>query len=104
MTSTTHTVTVTVSLSVKPDQIKTLHGRVPGMLQEALARPGVRASRALHNPAEPTKLLFIDEFDSVEASDAYFKWRAERGDLDKLGALLTEPPHVAVWPQVIPAN
>ena len=50
------------------------------------------------NPAVPTKLLFIDEFDSVEAGEACFQWRAERGDLEKLGALLAEPPRIEVWP------
>ena len=98
MNSKANAITVTVAMSVKPDQVETLQGKIPGMLEEALARPGVRASRALYNPAEPTKLLFIDEFDSVEASDAYFKWRAERGDLDQLGTLLTAPPLVEVWP------
>jgi len=91
-------VKVTVFLSVKSDQIAALLAMSPGLQSETLSRPGARSAEALQNPAVPTKLLFIDEFDSVEAGEAYFQWRAERGDLEKLGALLAEPPRIEVWP------
>ncbi len=97
----TMNVIVTVSLSVRPEKVETLLGMVPAMQKETLTRPGVRSVRALHNPGEPTKLLFLDEFESLTASNAYFKWRQERGDLDRLGALLSEPPRVEVWPSSI---
>ena len=100
----TDSVTVTVSMTVKPDAVATMLGMIPGLLSGMLEQPGVLGGRALQNPAEPTKLLFIDEFETVEASEAYFKWRAERGDLDRLGALLIAPPQVQVWPASIPAG
>jgi quinol monooxygenase YgiN len=99
-----NTVTVTVAMAVKPEAVATMLGMIPGLLTGMLERPGVLGGRALQNPAEPTKLLFIDEFETVEASEAYFKWRTERGDIDRLGALLTAPPQVQVWPANIPAG
>ena len=91
-------VTVTVSLSVQPGQLETLLSMLPHLLTETLGRPGVVSARALRNPDEPLKLVFLDEFISVEASDAYFAWRTERGDLDRLGAMLSGPPRIEVWP------
>jgi len=91
-------VKVTVFLSVKSDQVSPLLAMIPGLQSETLSRPGVRSTEALQNPATPTKLLFIDEFDSVEAGEAYLQWRAQRGDLEKLGALLAEAPGIEVWP------
>src|SRR4029077_1961281 len=91
-------VKVTIFLSVKSDQVSPLLTMIPGLQFETLSRPGVRSTEALRNPATPTKLLFVDEFDSVEASEAYLQWRAQRGDLEKLGALLAEPPRIEVWP------
>ena len=99
-----NSVTITVTMTVRPDAVETMLGMIPGLLTGMLTRPGVLGGRALQNPAEPTKLLFIDEFETVEASEAYFKWRAERGDLDRLGALLTAPPQVQSWPDSIPAG
>jgi quinol monooxygenase YgiN len=91
-------VKVTIFLSVKSDQVTPLLTMIPGLQSETLSRPGVLSTEALRNPATPTKLLFVDEFDSVEASEAYLQWRAQRGDLEKLGALLAEPPRIEVWP------
>jgi quinol monooxygenase YgiN len=91
-------VKVTIFLSVKSDQVSPLLTMIPGLQLETLSRPGVRSTEVLRNPATPTKLLFVDEFDSVEASEAYLQWRAQRGDLEKLGALLAEPPRIEVWP------
>jgi quinol monooxygenase YgiN len=98
MVMTTKGVKVTIFLSVKSDQVSPLLAMIPGLQNETLSRPGVRSTEALRNPATPTKLLFVDEFDSVEASEAYLQWRAQRGDLEKLGALLAEPPRIEVWP------
>jgi len=90
-------VKVTVFLSVKSDQVSPLLAMIPGLQNETLSRPGVRSTETLQNPATPTKLLFIDEFDSVEAAEAYLQWRPQRGDPEELGALLAEAPRIEVW-------
>jgi quinol monooxygenase YgiN len=91
-------VTVTISMSVKPDKLETLLSMIPDLLKETIARPGVLSARALRNPDESLKLMFLDVFASVEASNAYFGWRRDRGDLDRLVSMLSEPPRIDVWP------
>jgi len=91
-------VTVTISMSVKPDQLETLLSMIPDLLKETLSRPGVISVRALRNPDESLRLMFLDVFASIEASNAYFGWRRDRGDLDRLVSMLSEPPRIEVWP------
>ena len=92
------TTTVTVTMHVKPGSLATMIEAIPELLAGMLLRPGAIATRALQNPTDPTKLLFIDEFESLEAATAYFGWRADRGDVDRMGRLLTAPPQVDIWP------
>ncbi|MGI4748426.1 MAG: putative quinol monooxygenase [Janthinobacterium lividum] len=92
------TVTVTVAIDVRPESLETIVTMIPELLAEMLTRPGALSSRALQNPADPTKLLFVDEFESVEAATSYFAWRGDRGDVDRMGLLLSAPPKVDVWP------
>ena len=66
-----------------------------GLQGETLSRPGARSTEALHSGSSHKAVV---EFDSVEAGEACVQWRAERGDLEKLGALLAEPPRIKVWP------
>src|ERR1700751_1327462 len=91
-------VKVTEFLSVRSDQIAAPLAMIPGLQSETLSRTGARSTEVLQNPAAPTKVLFIDEFDSVEASEEHFRWGAQGGDLEKLGALLAESPRIEVWP------
>ena len=91
-------ITVTVSMNVKPEALGGLIDSIPGLLTGMLARPGALTSRALQNPADPTKLLFIDEFESEQAVEDYFAWRSDRGDVERLGKMLTVPATVEIWP------
>lgn len=91
-------VTVMVSMSPKPDELEVLLSMLPDFLSETIDRPGVISTRALRNPDEPSKLMFLDVFSSIEASKAYSGWRQENGDLDRLGAMLSEPPRIEIWP------
>ena len=91
-------ITVTVSLSIKLGMVDTFLTMLPDLQTETMTRPGVVSVRALYNPERPTKLVFLDVFESVAASEGYFRWRGERGDLDKLEAMLTEPPKIETWP------
>jgi len=41
---------------------------IPDLQKETLVRLGVHSVHALYNSSEPTKFMFLDEFDSVAAS------------------------------------
>lgn len=97
-------VTVTVEINLKPEKADDFCATMlPALQEQTRAFAGVRSARAVRQAAEPTRVLFIDVFETVEASDAYFKWRAETGDLDMLGELVSEPPRISVWPTAIEA-
>lgn len=92
-------ITVTVTIDLKPEQADGFFNELlPQLQKQTIAFAGVRSAQALRQVAEPTKVMFIDEFESTEAADAYFAWRAENGDLEKLNELLAAPPRIEVWP------
>ena len=63
------------------------------VLPDTAARTGAQLIRAAGDPASGTVTLY-EEWDRIESQQAYMAWRAERGDLAALGAMLGEPPKV----------
>ncbi len=92
--------TVTVELDLKPDEAdKFCDVVLPELQKQTRAFDGVASARAVRQTEHPSKVLFIDEFASKDAADAYFAWRASTGDLDYLATLVTQPPIIQYWPR-----
>ena len=69
------------------------------ILPDTAARDGAEMIRAAAD-ANDKAIKVYEVWDSIESQRAYIKWRAERGDLDKLGALLREAPTFEVLEDV----
>lgn len=92
-------ITVTVALNLKPAHADSFFNDwLPELQKQTIAFQGVRAARALRQESEPTKVLFIDVFETAEAAQNYFHWREQSGDLKKLAEILTSPPKIDFWP------
>jgi len=98
----TEGVTVTVSIDLKPKEADAFcRDQIPHLLKQTRNFSGVRSARVVRQADDPTKVLFIDIFDTVEASVRYFEWWDGTGDLGRLAKLLSEPPRIEMWPLVI---
>lgn len=86
-------VVVTLALKAKPETYAQLAATIQTILPDTAARPGAELIRAAGDPATHTVHLY-EVWDRIESQQSYFAWRAERGDLDRLGALLASPPEV----------
>ncbi len=84
-------VVVILTARAKEGQYETLVETFKAILPDTAARDGAELIRACADPADKAVRVY-EVWDGIESQKAYMQWRAERGDLDKLGALLREPP------------
>lgn len=84
-------VVVNVTFKAKEDQYRTLYDTLVAILPDTAAYKGAELISCSADPAD--KAFHVHEvWDSIESQKAYLGWRAERGDVDKLVAMLREPP------------
>ena len=84
-------VVVMLTLKAKDDQYDTLKATMKAILPDTAARDGAELIRAAADPDDKAVKVY-EVWDRIESQQAYIGWRKERGDLDKLGALLREAP------------
>jgi quinol monooxygenase YgiN len=89
-------VTVVVRARLRGDlaSAQQLHDQVTGATREMALQAGDVSHRVFLNPADPGDFLGIDEWNSVEAVQAF------SGDpriVDFFGQLFDGPPEVTVW-------
>jgi quinol monooxygenase YgiN len=90
-------VTVTLEFHTKPDTAQTLHDTLDAILGDTRAFDGCESVVVHRDLADPTVFLLYEQWGKVEQQQAYMAWRQERGDIDKLVALLAEPPVIKAW-------
>ncbi|MGB0507290.1 MAG: putative quinol monooxygenase [Pikeienuella sp.] len=89
--------TVCVLLTLKPKEgsFEELEDLLKAILPDTAARDGAELI-SCSSDAENNTIIVYELWDKIESQQAYIAWRAERGDLDVLGALLGEPPRFDV--------
>ena len=62
------------------------------------AEAGSRSALIISCAADPANNQFRvwEIWEKIEDQKAYMQWRVDRGDIDKLGAMLAAPPKVDV--------
>lgn len=80
-----------VTFKAKDDTYDELHATLVAILPDTAKFKGAELVSCAADPADKT--FYIHEvWDSAESQKAYLDWRQERGDVDKLVALLREAP------------
>ena len=92
-------VVVILTAKAKEDQYDTLVATMKAILPDTAARDGAELIRAAADSADKSVRVY-EVWDRIESQQAYLQWRAERGDVEKLGALLREPPRFDVMEDV----
>lgn len=86
------TTAVILELHVSSENREELMGMLEVILPDTRAYQGCQSILVSCNEANPCHLFLLERWDSRADHERYVAWRAERGDLDKLGALLAAPP------------
>ena len=84
-------VVVQLTLKAKDDQYDTLVGAMKAILPDTAARGGAEIISCCANPSDKS-VRICEVWDKIESQQAYMGWRTERGDIDKMVAMLREPP------------
>ncbi len=80
-----------VTFKAKDDTYDELHATLTAILPDTAKYKGAELISCSADPGD--KAFHIHEvWDSAASQQAYMDWRQERGDVDKLVALLREPP------------
>ncbi|CAN7737421.1 alpha/beta fold hydrolase [Caballeronia sp. LjRoot31] len=90
-------ITVTLLMNVKDDFAADFIGGLPALVRETSSSPGVRSVRAFRNAESVNAILFVEEWESEVAFKTYIAWRTERGDMARLGQMLSKPPEISTW-------
>jgi len=88
-------VVVLLTVKAREDQYETLVATMKAILPDTAARDGAELISAAADAANKQVVIY-ELWDKIESQQAYMGWRTERGDIDKLVALLREPPQVDV--------
>ena len=84
-------VVIAVTFKAKDETYDQLHATLTAILPDTAKFEGAELISCSADPADKT--FYIHEvWESVESQKAYLQWRQERGDVDKLVALLREAP------------
>ena len=90
-------VIATVIFKTLPQATDECVAALDGMFPVTRTKPGFRSIRLLRSAHDPAQLILIQEWDSVVDHQAYMQFRAERGDLERLMAMTTEPMQLLYW-------
>jgi quinol monooxygenase YgiN len=91
------TVTVTLELSIRPEAVDGFCAQIAEALVETRQFPGFVAISIHRHADDSGRVVFLEEWQSREAYEAYTRFRTETGMMDAMAAILTEPPRLAIW-------
>src|SRR5579871_5657949 len=75
-----------------PGQEEAVRSMLAEILPDTRAFDGCESLTAHRDVDDPAEIVLIERWRSRERYDAYLQWRVERGDVERLGALLAGPP------------
>lgn len=94
-------ITITLTFTLKPEFLEGFRTNMPETLKDTARQPGFRDIRIVQNRDDPNRVLIFETWDSEQAYADYMAWRNQRGDFEAFSDMLTGPPEVNFWPQVV---
>ncbi len=84
-----------------PGKAKEVDDFLNSILPDTRKFKGCRFVHAYRHQAEETRVILIEEWDSVAEYETYFAWRNSSGTLAPLAPFLAGPPQIDFWPHRI---
>jgi quinol monooxygenase YgiN len=85
-------INVTLDMHVSADNRETLLNTLEAILPDTRSFKGCQSIVVTCNDDDPLNIVLLEKWETRADHESYVAWRGERGDLKKLGALLTAPP------------
>lgn len=83
---------VTLELQVSEENREALLNTLEAILPDTRSYKGCQSIVVTCNDDDPLNIVLLEKWETRADHESYVAWRGERGDLKKLGALLTAPP------------
>jgi quinol monooxygenase YgiN len=93
-------VTITFDFRLKPEAVGPFLQGAPMLLQGTAQTKGFRSIRVVQSKDDPTRIMFIERWDSEEAYRDYIAWRTEQGAMDAFAEAVVST-ETTVWPNLI---
>ena len=91
------TVIVTLELVLKPEVVEDFCRQIPETLEETRVFPGFVDITIRQHADDPNRIIFVEQWETRAAYEAYIAFRTESGMLEQMAAALTEPPRTEYW-------
>ncbi|PHS73201.1 MAG: antibiotic biosynthesis monooxygenase [Cycloclasticus sp.] len=87
-------VDVILNVQVNPENREELLAVFAAILPDARAYQGCQNVTVTTNEDDLHNIVLLEKWDQRSDHESYMAWRTERGDIDKLVALLSAPPAI----------
>jgi quinol monooxygenase YgiN len=88
--------TTILDMRFKPDLIEEAEGLLQKILAETRDFDGCLGVKVIQDKDDPTHLIAVEEWESLEKDGAYREWRAGDGAITELPALLASAPSLSI--------
>ncbi len=95
------TVDITFRFKLKSEIADQYCSDLPPILVDTAAREGFESIRVVRSNDDPSHILMIERWRTLEDYENYIAWRTGRGDLDDFIAQLDGEPVLEVWPSLV---
>ena len=85
-------VMVLLDTQIKSEEISNMKSFLDETLPDTRAYDGCQSLDVYFNTEDTGNMVMVEFWDSRAHYEKYFNWRTETGVLDKVGAMLAEPP------------
>lgn len=96
----TEGVSITLALTMKPQTLEPFIAAANNGFGPVTSFPGYRSIRLVQHKDEPTRLLYIERWDSEAAYKAYVDWQTEQGGIEQIRRMTTRM-ETNVWPRLV---
>ena len=93
-------VTVLLEMQSKPEKIDELKAVFKNILPDTRSYDGCQGVDMVGNQDNPCNLVLIEKWASRQHHEKYSAWRTETGVLEKLGAMLSQPPSIRYYDDI----
>ena len=87
-------VLVLLEVSLKPENVDDFMNFMKSELRHTRGFDGCNGLTVHKNQDDSNNMVIVEDWDSRQQYEKYLAWRTERGDLEKLAALLTGEPSI----------
>ncbi len=88
--------TTILDMRFKPDAVDEAQDLLKRVLAETRAFDGCLGVRVIQDKDDPTHLIAVEEWESLEKDGAYREWRAGDGAITELPGLLAGAPSLSI--------